>query len=114
MAEMLPECWHEQAKDEEGTSSSASTVQSRKRKKVTDINVWLQCYALYTSVLASKHPQAIPELLAYLITILRVNQDFTGSAWVNYDSAFRRQADVTGDHKHKPIHVQHLFRRPSP
>ena len=99
MAEMLPECWHEPAKDEESTSSSTPTVQPRRRKKVTDINVWLQCYALYTSVLATQDPEAIPELLAYLITILRVSQDFAGSAWVNYDSAFRRQADVTGDRK---------------
>ena len=100
MAEMLPEYWVEVTKDDESSSSSnAPTQQPCRRKKVTDITLWLQCYGLYVSVLASQHPQAIPELMAYMIRILRVSQDFAGSAWVNYDSAFRRQADVTGDRK---------------
>ena len=40
---------------------------------------------------------AVPELLAYLIFILRVSQDFGGIAWVTYDAAFRRQAFITGN-----------------
>ena len=32
--------------------------------------------------------------MAYIITITRVSQDFTGMAWVRYDAAFRRQAAI--------------------
>ena len=42
-------------------------------------------------------PRGHPELMAYLICILRVSQDFGGMAWVNYDAAFRRQAAATSN-----------------
>ncbi len=69
----------------------------RRTRQVTDIFTWVQCYATYVGVLAAKHPEAIPELMAYLICIARVSQDFAGVAWVRYDAAFRRQAAITGN-----------------
>ncbi len=51
----------------------------------------------YVGVLAGGNPEAVPELMAYLINIMRVSQDFGGMAWVNYDLAFRRQAASTGN-----------------
>ncbi len=41
-------------------------------------------------------PEPVPELMAYLVQIMRVSQDFGGLAWVNYDLAFCRQAASTG------------------
>jgi len=70
---------------------------SRRRRTVTDIATWVQCFATYVSVMSSAHPQAVPELLAYLIFVLRASQDFGGVAWVTYDAAFRRQAFITGN-----------------
>ena len=99
MSEMLPEFWWQEAGKDDDTQSRSTTSQPRRRKKVTDITSWLQCYGLYVSVLASHCPEAIPELMAYMITVLRVSQDFEGSSWVTYDSAFRRQAEATGDRK---------------
>ena len=58
---------------------------------------------MYTSVMSTAHPQAVPELLAYLIFILRASQDFGGVAWVTYDAAFRQQASIMGNQ-----HVQVL------
>ena len=37
-------------------------------------------------------PNLIPELMAYMATIVRVSQDFSGLAWVQYDTVFRRHA----------------------
>ena len=51
----------------------------------------------YASVLGGTNPLVFPELMAYLITISRVSQDFSGLAWVRYDSAFRRQVAITGN-----------------
>ena len=47
--------------------------------------------------MSTTHPKAVPELLAYLIFILRASQDFGGVAWVTYDAVFRRQAFITGN-----------------
>ena len=48
-------------------------------------------------VVATRSPHRIPELLAYLIQIVRVNQEFEGSGWAVYDETFRRQAAVSGN-----------------
>lgn len=51
------------------------------------------------SVLGLHNPAAIPELMAYMSTIIRVSQDFEGLAWERYDAAFRRQAAATGNRR---------------
>ena len=58
---------------------------------------------LHVSVLASRYHAVVPELMAYLVTITRVSQDFSGLAWVRYDTAFRRQAAITGNRKWSQI-----------
>ena len=59
MSEMLLEFWT-QLKPTEGEG------------KVTEIFTWVQCFCMYISVLSGKHPEVVPELIAYLITITRV------------------------------------------
>ena len=66
---------------------------------MSDIFTWLQSYGLYVAVLAPSEPQVIPELMAYMGLILRVSQGYEGLGWVRYDSAFRRQAALTGNKK---------------
>ena len=58
---------------------------------------------LHVSVLASRYHGVVPELMAYLVTITCVSQDFSGLAWVRYDAAFRRQAAITGNRKWSQI-----------
>ena len=60
-----------------------------------DIFTWLQCFGAYISVHTPPAPHLIPELKAYMATIMRVSQDYSGLAWVRYDAAFRRQAALT-------------------
>ena len=60
----------------------------RCQRKVTGIATWVQCFATYVGVLAGTNPEAIQELMAYLVHIVRVSQDFGSLACVNYDSAF--------------------------
>ena len=96
MAEMLPEFWPS-VRHEESEGSSKPSPNSRRPRQVTEFITWLQCFATYTSVLAGHCPAVVPELMAYLVTIARVSQDFAGLCWVRYDAAFRRQAAITGD-----------------
>ena len=94
MGELLPEFWIG-SKAEEGEVK----IRTRQGRKVSDIFTWLQSYGLYVAVLAPNKPQVIPELMAYMGLILRVSQDYEGLGWVRYDSAFRRQAALTGNKK---------------
>ena len=94
MGELLPEFGLATREDDPLGRKSAAT---RRARKVTDIFTWLHCYGRYVSVLGPKHPEAIAELMAYMDTIVRVCQDFSGLAWVRYDAGFRRQAALTGN-----------------
>ena len=80
-----------------GGSRSKKGASSRRCHKVTDIFMWLQCYAIYVNVLGPHAPETIPELMAYMATIIRVSQDYQGLAWVRYEVGFRRQAALTGN-----------------
>jgi len=89
MYELLPEIWAEPKEGEKPAS------RARAKKRVLDLNVWLQSFALYVGVLV---PQS-RELMAYLINTVKASQEFEGSAWAVYDAAYRRQAAATGHSK---------------
>ena len=60
-----------------------------------DIDVCLQCYAVFIIVSWLDTPQAVPELMAYMVNIIRASHDYEGSPWAAYDAAFRRQVAST-------------------
>ena len=93
LGELLPEFWT--VKGEDGEPSRETKAQ--RTRKVTNIFTWLQCFGTYVSVRATKAPHLVPELMAYMTTIVRVNQDYVGLAWVRYDVAFSRQAALTNN-----------------
>ncbi len=35
--------------------------------------------------------------MAYMVAVVRASEDYTGTAWVRYDAAYRRQAAVSGN-----------------
>ena len=103
MSELLPEYWGQMSLKPAEGPSNAQQPPARRPRKVTEITSWVQCFASYVGVLAGSSPDAVPELMAYLIHIVRVSQDFGGMAWVNYDMAFRRQAATTGNRQWSKI-----------
>ena len=105
--DLLPEFW---STLKPGESSAKRT---KAKKRVQDINVWLQCFALYVGVMATKSPKQVPELMAYMISILRASQEYDGSAWETYDAAYRRQAAATGVVQDQPLVVHRLLHRES-
>ena len=46
--------------------------------------------------MAPEHPTRVPELMGYMVLILRASREFEGSAWAVYDDAYRRQAETSG------------------
>ena len=102
MQELLPELLANQKGEE---CSDKHTRQAKGRKRVQDIEVWLQCYAVFVSVVARDSPETVPELMAYMVNIIRASQEYEGSAWSAYDAAFRRQAATTGHREWSKINT---------
>ena len=61
MYELLPEFWTQKGEETVGKPSTSSRAKAK--RWVQDISVWLQCFALYVSLMANKSPQHIPELM---------------------------------------------------
>ena len=55
-------------------------ISSKRRRQIQDINLWLQCFATFITVMASKFPEYTPQLLVYMVTILKASQEYEGAA----------------------------------
>ena len=85
---------------------------ARPRKKpIESIAQWVRCFAIYTAVMATKHPESVPDLLAYMLTIMRAQVEYEEPAWRLYDEAFRDKAASTGNRKWalQDIHLYNQF-----
>ena len=85
MAELLP--------DRLGSAGDDQTKSVKtKRRLVTNIVEWVECFAIYIAVLSKKQPQRVPEMLGYLILILEAHTENAGDGWLGYDRRFRMAA----------------------
>ena len=94
MADLRPEAW---MLEEEFTDKTLAALFKHRKEPVTDILVWVQCYASLVAVLAQQYPTQTPQFIAYLATIVRAHRNFEGLGWVVYDTAYRRQAAARKD-----------------
>ena len=85
----MPDSW---SYEEEGTKCCHHSRRAPKRAPVTDILLWIECYASMAALLVTRYPNKAVELLAYQRTILCAHRDFEGEAWATYDTCYRRQA----------------------
>ena len=77
MSELQPKFWVSLgSSQQEGDPPGQPRTPGRLQRKVTDIATWVQCFATYVGVLAGTSPEAILELMAYLVHIVRVSQNF--------------------------------------
>ena len=91
MQELLPDTWRYQEEEQK----CCHQRRGQRRGPITDILLWTECYASMVSILASKFPDKTPQFMAYLKTIVKAQQTFTGEGWVTYDACFRRKAAIT-------------------
>ena len=88
MAELLP--------DRMGITTTPSFLSHKnekqpfktKRRQVTNITEWVQCYSIYVAVLTSKYPDKIQDLMGYQALIIEACSE----AWLGYDCRFRQMA----------------------
>ena len=91
MSELIPESW----KSMEEEASCCHQVKVSRRGPVTDILLWVECYATLVAVLASRYPVKVPQMMAYQKTIVKAYKTYSGQGWVTYDTCYRRRAANT-------------------
>ena len=91
MSELLPESGRLQEESEQCCHHHCT--QSR-RGLVSDILLWLECYAAMVAIMSTKFPYEIPHLMAHQHTILYAHCLFNGEGWVIYDSCYCHKASV--------------------
>ena len=94
MRDLMPESW---MREEEEATKPILTMPRRKLAPVTDVLLWLQCYAALVGVLSKGYPTMVPEFMSYQAMIIKCSRDFQGPAWAQYDRAYRRQVAQTKD-----------------
>ena len=72
-------------------------VSRPKKKQVTDIISWTQCFLVYIAIMHQKFPDKVPKMIAYMLTILRAQQEFEDPGWRIYDHNYRLKAAASGN-----------------
>ena len=67
-------------------------LQKSKRRQVSTITEWIQCFSIYAAVLTAKHPNSIQDLLGYQALIVEACSEYSNEAWLGYDRRFRQMA----------------------
>ena len=78
------------------------------KKPIRDVLTWVQCFNIYIAVVAKKHPDMVPEMLAYMLIVLRAQREYEEPAWRLYDGAFWDKAAATGNRKWSQINM-HIY-----
>ena len=54
-------------------------IDSQAEGGVQDINVWLQCFAMFVGMMAKTSQEAVPGLIAYMSRMIQASQEYDGS-----------------------------------
>ncbi|CAH3163205.1 unnamed protein product, partial [Porites lobata] len=60
--------------------------------EITDILTWIQAFTIYQWIFCSTYPSRWQETTQYKLLILQTASQSPGAAWLNYDTAFRKDA----------------------
>ena len=61
-----------------------------KRRSVTSIIEWGQCFTQYTAILTQAKPERMADMLGYHHLILQAHLEYYGDGWMVYDRRFRQ------------------------
>ena len=76
------------------------------RKEIHDILSWVEAFTVYSVILTSHFSHRWRDLASYKLLILRTYRQFSGSAWCEYDKAFRQHAAASKLSDWSGINVQ--------
>ena len=99
MSELHPESWrmdellYLQTKEEQVVWNGNASRMLARRRPITDIVTWVECFSSLAAVITSKFPEKAVQLFSYQRTIVSASQLFDTSALVVYDSRYHRFDD---------------------
>ena len=68
----------------------------QQKRLIPDIATWIQCFAIYVSIVCSPSPERLNDMLGYMCHIVRASHRFKWPSWVVYDQNFRSEAADNG------------------
>ena len=77
------------------TEDQATSRPMARKRYVSTILEWIQCFGIYMVVLTQKHPEPISDLLGYQHLIITASLEYEGDNWLGYDRQFRLTAAAT-------------------
>ena len=80
----------------EGNSKLLVSNAKRRQVEISDILTWTEAFTIFQMVLCAAHPHRWSDLTKYKLLIIQTARQFPGSAWLEYDSAFRKDAAASG------------------
>ena len=66
-----------------------TTLAKSQKGLMPDITTWVQCFAIYISVVATKFADRVPSMLGYMVDIIRASRQFRWPSWVMYDANYQ-------------------------
>ena len=76
------------------TEEESSKLSHSKRRPVTSIVEWAQCFTHYITILSQAKPEKASDLVGYQHLILEAHLEYAGVGWMIYDRHFQ-QISVT-------------------
>ena len=68
-----------------------------KRRQISNILEWIQCFSIYMAVRAQQSPAKIQDMLGYQTLIVEARMEYEGDGWLGYDRCFRQNAAASSD-----------------
>ena len=60
--------------------------------EINDILTWIQAFTIYQWIFCSTYPSRWQDTTQYKLLIIQMASQFPGPAWLNYNTAFRKDA----------------------
>ena len=69
-------------------------IKPQAQKKIEDIDVWSDAFAIYVAIYTSRFPNASASLMQYFANIKHLHR--VKGNWISYDQSFRRHRAISG------------------
>ena len=76
-----------------------------KKRNIESITEWVKAFSIYTAAMGNRFPEAIPEMLAYLLVIVNASEQYDGLYWRSYDTHYRVNAAATGNRRWSQLDI---------
>ena len=72
-------------------------VSQTRKKPVSNIVMWVQCFARYAAAMAKHFPNCTPGFMSHMLTVMKAFREVEEPAWRLYDETYREKMASTGN-----------------